>query len=200
WASNNKFSFIGSLRSTAQMVSYEVILGLTILLVIFLSGSFNLTNIIEDQISVWYIIPLLPVALIFIIGAIAETNRAPFDLPEAESELVAGFMTEYSAFPFVFYFLAEYGSIVFMSTFTSILFLGGYIFPFVFENNSFLSVEGFALGFKTCWIIFIFVWVRASFPRLRYDQLMTLTWCHILPIVIAFSILIPCIIRAFDIY
>jgi len=197
WASNNKYSFIGSLRATAQLISYEVVFGLIILLVIFFVGSFNLTAIIESQKAIWYIIPLFPIALMFLIAVLAESNRAPFDLPESESELTAGFMTEYSAFPFVFFFLAEYGAIVFLSTLSSILFLGGYLVP-GFESNG--LVTGLSLGLKTSMLLFILIWIRASFPRLRYDQLMSAIWCNMLPIVIAFSILIPCIIKAFEIY
>jgi NADH-ubiquinone oxidoreductase chain 1 len=197
WASNNKYSFIGSLRATAQLVSYEVVFGLIILLVIFFVGSFNLTAIIESQKAIWYIVPLFPIALMFLIAILAESNRAPFDLPESESELTAGFMTEYSAFPFVFFFLAEYGAIVFLSTLSSILFLGGYLIPGV-ESNGLMT--GLSIGFKTSFILFLFIWIRASFPRLRYDQLMGAIWSKMLPIVIAFSILIPCIIKAFEIY
>src|SRR3984957_11168891 len=197
WASNNKYSFIGSLRATAQLISYEVVFGLIILLVIFFVGSFNLTAIIESQKAIWYIVPLFPIALMFLIAILAESNRAPFDLPESESELTAGFMTEYSAFPFVFFFLAEYGAIVFLSTLSSILFLGGYLIPGI-ESNGLLT--GLSLGFKTSILLFILIWIRASFPRLRYDQLMAAIWCNMLPVVIAFSILIPCIIKAFEIY
>lgn len=200
WSANSKYAFLGGLRSTAQMVSYEVVIGMVILTVVLLVGSLNLTEIVESQKSVWYIIPLLPLSLMFLISAIAETNRAPFDLPEAESELVAGFFTEHSSVPFVFFFLAEYGSIILMSTLTSILFLGGYLLPFVtIENSTFLSIEGLVLGLKTCLILFIFVWVRASFPRLRYDQLMSFTWTGMLPLTLAFIILVPSILVAFEI-
>ena len=175
WSANSKYAFLGSLRSTAQMISYEVVIGLVILTVILCLGSLNLTNIIESQISTWYIIPLLPLSLMFLISIIAETNRAPFDLPEAESELVAGFFTEHSSVPFVMFFLAEYASIILMSSLFSILFLGGYLVPFVyFENPTFFSFEGLALGLKVCLLLFIYIWVRASFPRLRYDQLIKL--------------------------
>jgi NADH-ubiquinone oxidoreductase chain 1 len=136
----------------------------------------------------------------FLVSIIAETNRAPFDLPEAESELVAGFFTEHSSVPFVMFFLAEYGSIILMSTLYSILFLGGYLVPFVFfENPTFLSLEGLALGLKVCLLLFIFIWVRASFPRLRYDQLMSFCWTGMLPVALGFIILVPSIIMAFEI-
>jgi len=200
WSANSKYAFLGSLRSTAQMISYEVVIGLVILTVILCLGSLNLTSIIESQISTWYIIPLLPLSLMFLVSIIAETNRAPFDLPEAESELVAGFFTEHSSVPFVMFFLAEYGSIILMSTLYSILFLGGYLVPFAFfENPTFLSLEGLALGLKVCLLLFIFIWVRASFPRLRYDQLMSFCWTGMLPLALGFIILVPSIIMAFEI-
>jgi NADH-ubiquinone oxidoreductase chain 1 len=200
WSANSKYAFLGSLRSTAQMISYEVVIGLVILTVILCLGSLNLTSIIESQISTWYIIPLLPLSLMFLVSIIAETNRAPFDLPEAESELVAGFFTEHSSVPFVMFFLAEYGSIILMSTLYSILFLGGYLVPFVFfENPTFLSLEALALGLKVCLLLFIFIWVRASFPRLRYDQLMSFCWTGMLPVALGFIILVPSIIMAFEI-
>ena len=200
WSANSKYAFLGSLRSTAQMISYEVVIGLVILTVILCLGSLNLTNIIESQISTWYIIPLLPLSLMFLISIIAETNRAPFDLPEAESELVAGFFTEHSSVPFVMFFLAEYASIILMSSLFSILFLGGYLVPFVyFENPTFFSFEGLALGLKVCLLLFIYIWVRASFPRLRYDQLMSFCWTGMLPLALGFIILVPSIIMAFEI-
>lgn len=201
WSANSKYAFLGGLRSTAQMVSYEVVIGLIILTVVLCLGSLNLIDVIESQKSVWYIIPLLPLSLMFLISVIAETNRAPFDLPEAESELVAGFFTEHSSVPFVLFFLAEYGSIILMSTLVCILFLGGYLVPFVgsIENPTFLSMEGLALGLKVCVILFIFIWVRASFPRLRYDQLMSFTWTGMLPLTLGFIILVPSILMAFEI-
>jgi len=200
WSANSKYAFLGSLRSTAQIVSYEVVIGLVILIVVLPSTSLGLIKIIEAQKSVWYIIPLLPIALIFLISVIAETNRAPFDLPEAESELVAGFFTEHSSLAFAYFFLAEYLSIILMSTLVSIFFLGGYIFPFlIIENYTFISLEALILGFKTCLILFIYIWVRASFPRLRYDQLISFTWTGILPVTLGFIILVPSILITFDI-
>jgi NADH:ubiquinone oxidoreductase subunit H len=200
WSANSKYAFLGSLRSTAQMISYEVVIGLVILTVVLCLGSLNLTTIIESQVSTWYIIPLLPLSLMFLISIIAETNRAPFDLPEAESELVAGFFTEHSSVPFVMFFLAEYASIILMSSLFSILFLGGYLVPFVaFENPTFLSFEGLALGLKVCLLLFIYIWVRASFPRLRYDQLMSFCWTGMLPLALGFIILVPSIMVAFEI-
>lgn len=225
WSANSKYAFLGSLRSTAQLISYELILSSAILLVILLTGSLNLTDNIESQRAIWFIIPLLPIFIIFLIGSIAETNRAPFDLAEAESELVSGFMTEHAAVIFVFFFLAEYASIVLICTLISILFLGGYLFDFSFlfslieyfdpylyyvvldiENMTLLSdpiiggmLFGLSLSIKTSILIFIFILVRASLPRIRFDQLMSFCWTILLPIVIAFIILVPCILYSFDI-
>jgi NADH-ubiquinone oxidoreductase chain 1 len=219
WSANSKYAFLGSLRSTAQLISYELILSSAILIVIFLTGSLNLTVNIESQKAIWFIIPLLPIFIIFFIGSIAETNRAPFDLAEAESELVSGFMTEHAAVIFVFFFLAEYASIILICILISILFLGGYLlnvkslinliqyFDFGFYNQKGLFLNslfegisyGIILAFKTCIMIFIFIWSRASLPRIRYDQLMSYCWTILLPLVIAFIILIPCIIYSFEI-
>ena len=221
WSANSKYAFLGSLRSTAQLISYELILSSAILIVILLTGNLNLTVNVEAQKIVFFIFPLLPIFIIFFIGCIAETNRAPFDLAEAESELVSGFMTEHSAVIFVFFFLAEYASIVLICIFTSILFLGGYlkiilldfidvfyIFDIIdFFNNvshetniTFLSIffdaliSSLMLGLKSCLMIFIFIWARASLPRIRFDQLMSYCWTVLLPIIIGFIILIPCVV------
>ena len=229
WSANSKYAFLGSLRSTAQLISYELILSSAILLVVLLSGNLNLTGNIEAQNGIYYLFPLFPIALIFFIGAIAETNRAPFDLAEAESELVSGFMTEHAAVIFVFFFLAEYASIVLICILNVLLFLGGYLcLPFTTDTNllTFLGMdftyeyslynsyketlpenmsllEGFVssltLGIKSCVMIFIFIWARASFPRIRFDQLMSFCWVILLPIVIGFIILIPCLLYTFSI-
>jgi len=223
WSANSKYAFLGSLRSTAQLISYELILSSAILLVIMLTGSLNLTVNIEAQRAVWFIMPLFPIFIIFFIGSIAETNRAPFDLAEAESELVSGFMTEHAAVIFVFFFLAEYASIVLICILTSILFLGGYLYDYIslfwliehidfdyyinnLHNPRIISdplveglIYGLALGIKSCIMIFIFIWARASFPRIRFDQLMSFCWTILLPVVIAFVVLIPCILFSFDI-
>ena len=224
WSANSKYAFLGSLRSTAQLISYELILSSAILLVIMLTGSLNLTVNIEAQRAIWFIVPLFPVFIIFFIGSIAETNRAPFDLAEAESELVSGFMTEHAAVIFVFFFLAEYASIVLICILTSILFLGGYLydyFPSLYSliqyvdfdyyidnlhSDSIFSdplieglIYGLTLGIKTCVMIFVFIWARASFPRIRFDQLMSFCWTVLLPLVIAFVILVPCILYSFEI-
>jgi len=221
WSANSKYAFLGSLRSTAQLISYELILSSAILLVILLTGSLNLTVNVESQRSIWFIVPLLPVFIIFFIGSVAETNRAPFDLAEAESELVSGFMTEHAAVVFVFFFLAEYGSIVLICILTTILFLGGYLLDYslflsilqvIDYDGSIISqleifssplieglVSGLTLGIKSCFMVFVFIWVRASFPRIRFDQLMLFSWTILLPVVIAFIVVVPCIIYSFDI-
>ena len=219
WSANSKYAFLGSLRSTAQLISYELILSSAILLVVLLTGSLNLTVNIEAQRAIWFIVPLFPIFVIFFIGSVAETNRAPFDLAEAESELVSGFMTEHAAVIFVFFFLAEYASIVLICILTSILFLGGYLLnymPLVYlfqeidytitDYFAFMSyplvegmLSGLSLGLKSSIMIFTFIWARASFPRIRYDQLMSYCWTVLLPIVIAFIILVPCILYSFEI-
>ena len=234
WSANSKYAFLGSLRSTAQLISYELILSSAVLLVVLVAGSLDITVIIEAQRGIWYMVPLFPIYIIFFIGSIAETNRAPFDLAEAESELVSGFMTEHSAVIFVFFFLAEYASIVLICILNSILFLGGYlldfnnfIFPFVylvefieFDSYIFLTddeynfniinfdnyiavietiISGMIIGFKACIMIFTFIWARASFPRIRFDQLMLYCWTVLLPIVISFIIIVPCILYSFEI-
>lgn len=198
WSANSKYAFLGSLRSTSQMISYELVLSATILCVILLTGTLNITQIVEYQQSVWFIVPLLPVFIIFFISALAETNRTPFDLPEAESELVAGFFTEHSSMPFVMFFLAEYCSIVLMSTLTAILFFGGYNMPELFVNDSFINIQSIILGLKTCVFCFLFVWFRATLPRVRYDQLMVLCWTAMLPVAIALVLLVPSLLVAFD--
>ena len=195
WSANSKYAFLGSLRSTAQLISYELILSSAILLVVLLSSNLNMTVNIESQKTIYFLFPLFPVFIMFFIGAIAETNRAPFDLAEAESELVSGFMTEHSSVIFVFFFLAEYASIVLICSFTSTLFLGGYLAP-VFYSSFILQALVFAivLGTKSCFMVFVFIWVRASFPRIRFDQLMILCWTVLLPVIIAIIIVIPCVI------
>lgn len=200
WSANSKYAFLGSLRSTAQLISYELILSSAILLVVLLTSSLNLTVNVEAQKIVYYLFPLCPVSIIFFIGAIAETNRAPFDLAEAESELVSGFMTEHSSVIFVFFFLAEYASIVLICIFTSTLFLGGYLISYDSSNIILQGLlDGLSLGFKSSALIFTFIWVRASFPRIRFDQLMSYCWTILLPIIIALIILIPCIVYGISI-
>jgi NADH-ubiquinone oxidoreductase chain 1 len=199
WSANSKYAFLGSLRSTSAMISYELILSSAILIIILLTGSLNFTAIIESQQAIWFIVPLLPVFIFYFIAILAETSRTPFDLQEAESELVAGFFTEHSAVPFVFFFLGEYSSIVLFSCITAILFLGGYNMPEIFVNDSFINIQGIILGLKTCIFCFFFVWFRATLPRLRYDQLLDLCWLYLLPVCVALIILVPSILIAFDI-
>jgi NADH-quinone oxidoreductase subunit H len=180
WSSNSKYSFLGALRSAAQMVSYEVSIGLIIMCVLLCGGSLNLSEIVYAQKEVWYCVPLLPLFIMFFISGLAETNRAPFDLPEAEAELVSGYNTEYAAMGFALFFLGEYANMILMCSVLSILFLGGWlplinIFPF----NLIPGV--FWFGFKVTILLFVFVWVRAAFPRYRYDQLMRLGWKVFLP-------------------
>lgn len=169
WSGNSKYAFLGSLRSTAAMISYELILSTAVIIVVLLSGSFNLTSIIESQQAIWYIVPLLPVFILFFISILAETSRTPFDLQEAESELVAGFFTEHSAIIFVFFFLGEYCSIVIMSSLSAILFTGGWLMPELFINDSIINLQAIILGLKTCFFVFLFVHSRATLPRIRYD-------------------------------
>ena len=180
WASNSKYAFLGALRSAAQMVSYEVSIGLVIIAVLLSAGSMNLTSIVESQKGLWYVIPHLPMAVIFIISALAETNRAPFDLPEAEAELVSGYNVEYSSMTFALFFLGEYANMILMSAMGTILFLGGWLPPL--EMAPFTWIPGIIWFFlKISFLLFIFLWVRATFPRYRYDQLMRLGWKVFLP-------------------
>jgi NADH-quinone oxidoreductase subunit H len=180
WASNSQYPFLGALRSAAQMVSYEVSIGFVIITVLLCVGSLNLSKIVLAQQTVWFAIPLLPMFIIFFISALAETNRLPFDLPEDESTLVAGFFTEYSSASFVLFFLGEYASMILMSSMTVILFLGGWLPPFdVYPLNIVPGVIWFTL--KVIFILFLFIWVRGTFPRYRYDQLMRLGWKVFLP-------------------
>ena len=181
WSSNSRYAFLGALRSAAQMVSYEVSIGLIIINILLTVGSLNLTEIVLAQESMWFFIPHFPVFIIFFISTLAETNRAPFDLPEAEAELVAGYNVEYSSLAFGLFFLGEYGNMILMSSLTTVLFLGGWFPPFdiVFFN----IIPGFIWFFlKVCVILFLFVWIRATLPRYRYDQLMRLGWKVFLPI------------------
>ncbi|GEO36818.1 NADH-quinone oxidoreductase subunit H [Skermanella aerolata] len=180
WASNSKYAFLGGLRSAAQMVSYEVSIGFVIITVLLCVGSLNLSDVVNAQRTVWFAIPLLPMFVVFFISALAETNRAPFDLPEGESELVGGYNVEYSAMTFALFFLGEYANMILMSAMTSILFLGGWLPPF--DIAPFNWIPGpiwFAL--KIAFVLFVFLWVRATVPRYRYDQLMRLGWKIFLP-------------------
>jgi NADH-quinone oxidoreductase subunit H len=180
WASNSKYAFLGGLRSAAQMVSYEVSMGFVIITVLLCVGSLNLTDVVNAQRHVWFAIPLLPMFIVFFISALAETNRAPFDLPEGESELVGGYNVEYSAMTFALFFLGEYANMILMSGMTSILFLGGWLPPLdIAPLNWIPGPIWFAL--KIAFVLFMFLWVRATVPRYRYDQLMRLGWKIFLP-------------------
>ena len=197
WASNSKYAFLGSLRSAAQMVSYEVSIGLILITVLLCVGSLNISEIVLAQTHIWYGIPLFPLMMMFFISCLAETNRAPFDLPEAEAELVAGYNVEYSSMGFALFFLGEYINMIFMSAFCAILFLGGWLPPF---NISLLYwIPGsFWLGVKTCLFLFGFIWVRSAFPRYRYDQLMRLGWKVFLPLSLAWVLVVAGILVGFD--
>nr|YP_009370756.1 NADH dehydrogenase subunit 1 [Eukaryota sp. BB2]AQL10457.1 NADH dehydrogenase subunit 1 [Eukaryota sp. BB2] len=195
WSSNSKYAFLGGLRSAAQMISYEISIGLILISIILISGSFNLGIIVEKQAATWFVLPLFPLWLIFIISALAETNRAPFDLPEAEAELVAGYNVEYSSMAFALFFLGEYGNILFISCLSTIFFFGGWLPPF-----SFLEFIPGIIWFlvKLVGHVFVFIWVRAAFPRFRYDQLMKLGWKVFLPLTLAIVYLESSICLAFD--
>ncbi len=197
WASNSKYAFLGAMRSAAQMVSYEVSMGLIIITVLLCAGSMNLSDIVEAQKTVWYVIPLFPMAVIFFVSTLAETNRHPFDLPEAEAELVAGYNVEYSSMTFALFFLGEYANMILMSAMTAILFLGGWLPPLdIAPFNWIPGPVWFALKIAFC--LFIFIWVRATFPRYRYDQLMRLGWKVFLPISLAAVAIVSGVLVAFD--
>jgi NADH-quinone oxidoreductase subunit H len=188
WASNSKYAFLGAMRSAAQMVSYEVSMGFVIVTVLICVGSLNLNDIVMAQRHIWFAIPLLPLFVIFFISGLAETNRAPFDLAEGETEIVAGFFVEYSAMSFALFFLGEYANMILISAMTTILFLGGWLSPIPFEP--FIWVPGvvwFLLKIFLC--LFVFIWVRATLPRIRYDQLMSLGWKVFLPISLIWLVL-----------
>ncbi len=203
WASNSKYPFLGALRSAAQMVSYEVSIGLVIITVLLYVGSLNLGDIIASQRSEsgahifnWFVFgPLFPMAIVFFISTLAETNRAPFDLPEAEAELVAGYQTEYSSMSFALFFLGEYANMILMTGMTAILFLGGWLPPF--EALSFIPGP---LWFfiKVFILLFVFIWIRATVPRYRYDQLMRLGWKVFLPLSLVWVVFISSVLLYTD--
>ncbi|MCY4546750.1 MAG: NADH-quinone oxidoreductase subunit NuoH [Defluviicoccus sp.] len=180
WASNSKYAFLGALRSAAQMVSYEVAIGFVIISVLLCVGSLNLSEIVKAQEGLWFCIPLLPMFVMFFVSTLAETNRAPFDLPEAEAELVAGYNVEYSSITFALFFVGEYANMILMSAMTTVLFLGGWL-PLI-DIAPFNWIPGAIwFGAKVAFCLFVFLWVRATFPRYRYDQLMRLGWKVFLP-------------------
>lgn len=190
WSSNSKYAFMGSLRAAAQMISYEVSIGLIVISVILCGGTMNLLNVmqVQEQLT-WFLFPLLPAAFMFFISCLAETNRAPFDLTEGESELVSGYNVEYSSMTFALFFLAEYSHIIFMSFLFAVLFLGGW---------SFIISSPIILFIKGTLVVFLFVWVRASFPRLRYDQLMSLLWKTYLPLSIGLILIVNTLLWSFN--
>jgi len=197
WASNSKYAFLGGLRSAAQMVSYEVSIGFIIIAVVICTGSLNLSTIVLSQETVWYALPLFPMFFMFFISALAETNRHPFDLPEAEAELVAGYNVEYSAAGFALFFLGEYANMIMMSSVTTILFLGGWL-PLI-NILPFTLVPGpLWFGLKVCFFVLLFVWARAAYPRYRYDQLMRLGWKIFLPLSLGMVLFIAGILIAFN--
>ena len=197
WASNSRYAFLGALRSAAQMVSYEVAMGFMIITVLILAGTLNLSEIVAAQRNMWFIFPLFPMAVIFFISTLAETNRHPFDLPEAEAELVAGYNVEYSAMIFALFFLGEYLNMILMAAMTTILFLGGWLPPADWAPFNWIpGPVWFAL--KTALLLFVFLWVRATFPRYRYDQLMRLGWKVFLPISLAAVAVVGGVVVAFD--
>jgi NADH-quinone oxidoreductase subunit H len=196
WASNSKYAFLGALRSAAQMVSYEVSIGFIIVTIVICCGSFNLQTIIESQRSTWFIVPFMPLFLMFFTSALAETNRHPFDLPEAEAELVSGYNVEYSAMGFALFSLGEYANMLLMSSLNVILFFGGWLPP--------LEILGFIpgsiwFGIKICFFVVLYVWIRAALPRYRYDQLMGLGWKVFLPVSLTYLMLTFSILVSFNI-
>jgi NADH-quinone oxidoreductase subunit H len=197
WASNSKYPFLGALRSAAQMVSYEISMGFVIVTVLICVGSLRLSDIVLAQKGLWFCVPLLPMFVIFFISTLAETNRSPFDLPEGESEIVAGFFLEYSSFTFALFFLGEYANMILMSAMTTILFLGGWL-PII-DVAPFNWIPGLVwFAGKVALVLFCFLWVRATFPRYRYDQLMRLGWKVFLPLSLFWVVLTAGVVVAFD--
>jgi NADH-quinone oxidoreductase subunit H len=179
WSSGSRWPYLGAVRSASQMISYEICMGFTLIPVVMLSGSLNLGKVVEAQSSLWNVVPLFPMFVIYFIAVVAETNRAPFDLPEADPELVAGFNTEYSSMTFGMFFLGEYANMILVSTMGAVMFLGGWLPPVGFLA----FIPGILwLALKVLFLLFVFLWIRATFPRFRYDQLMRLGWKVFLPI------------------
>jgi NADH-quinone oxidoreductase subunit H len=196
WASNSKYAFLGALRSAAQMVSYEVSMGFVIVTVMLCVGSLNLNDIVLAQRTIWFAIPLFPMFIIFFISGLAETNRAPFDLAEGDTEIVAGFFVEYSAMSFALFFLGEYANMILISATTTVLFLGGWLSPLPFVPFTLIpGVFWFLLKIFAC--LFVFLWVRATLPRYRYDQLMALGWKVFLPLSLFWLILTASVLEIF---
>ena len=193
WASNSKYAFLGAMRSAAQVVSYELAMGFALVCVLMMSHSLNLGDIVNgqqgDSLLNWYFVPLFPMFLVYLISGVAETNRAPFDVAEGESEIVAGFHVDYSGMAFTVFFLAEYSNMILVATLTSLLFLGGWLPPI--DNEFFNMIPGFIwLVLKVAFILFCFLWFRATFPRYRYDQIMRLGWKIFIPITLIWIVLL----------
>ena len=205
WASNSKYAFLGALRASAQMVSYELAIGFCLVVVLMVSGSLNMTDIVQKQgtgyfanmglnILSWNWLPLLPIFVVYVISGIAETNRHPFDVVEGESEIVAGHMVEYSGMAFAIFFLAEYANMILISALASVMFLGGWYSPI--DSIVFNWIPGWIwLGIKTFCVVSMFIWVRASFPRYRYDQIMRLGWKIFIPVTLIWLVLIACLMQ-----
>jgi NADH-quinone oxidoreductase subunit H len=204
WASNSKYAFLGALRSAAQIVSYEIAMGFALVGVLMAAGSLNLSAIVNAQaggLHQWYFLPLLPLFLVYFISGVAETNRHPFDVAEGESEIVAGFHVEYSGVTFAVFFLAEYANMILIALLTSLMFLGGWLSPFPITNE--LALFGFKpladgfiwLAIKVFVVLFFFLWIRASFPRYRYDQIMRLGWKIFIPVTLVFILLLAVIMQ-----
>jgi len=197
WSSNSKYAFLGAMRSAAQMISYEISVGFLICTIVLCVGSFNISAIVDYQSRVvWFVVPFSFIFLLFFICTVAETNRHPFDLPEAEAELVAGYTVEYSAMKFALFSLGEYANILFMSSITVMLFLGGWSSPF--PTTWVLLPSGVCVGLKIAAFVIIFVLLRAGLPRFRYDQLMTLGWTVFLPMSISYFIIVAFGLYAFN--
>ncbi|HUK59525.1 MAG TPA: NADH-quinone oxidoreductase subunit NuoH [Stellaceae bacterium] len=199
WSSNSKYAFLGALRSAAQMVSYEVSIGFIIVCVLLCAGSLDLQAIVEAQRHIWYCIPLFPMFIVFFISGLAECNRSPFDLVEGESELVAGFFVEYSAMTFALFYLGEYANMILMSAMTTILFLGGWLAPFNIQPFTGVLAHFWSAAWffaKIAFVLFCFLWVRATLPRFRYDQLMRLGWKVFLPGSLAYLVLVAAVLVA----
>ena len=188
WASNSKYAFLGALRSSAQIVSYEIAMGFALVGVLMASQSLNLIDIVKGQEGGfwhWYFIPLFPLFLVYLISGVAETNRAPFDVAEGESEIVAGFHVEYSGMAFAVFFLAEYANMILIAGLTSIMFLGGWLSPFPFLPDGFIWIAA-----KMSFVLFLFLWFRATFPRYRYDQIMRLGWKVFIPVTLVWLVVV----------
>jgi NADH-quinone oxidoreductase subunit H len=194
WSSNSKYAFLGSMRSAAQMISYEVSMGFVVLTIGLVTGTYNFISIVNCQKDVWFFLPLLPLFFIYLISGLAETNRAPFDLPEAEAEIVAGYNVEYSGILFAMFFLAEYSNMLLFGALSTIYFLGGWYSPI----TGFFEFDEFWFSLKLVFVSFFYVWVRATFPRFRYDQLLLMGWKYFLPITFSYFLFVAGILFFFD--